>query len=223
MRTDLRYRVAVAGAEIRMLVLATVPDGSIGVDLASGAFVRAVHAAPADEVLSPLDVVGACLGAPLNPPDCARPEAVQLTAPPQRVGRLASRRAEHYLHALEHPPQGPLLGFSGLAAPYWTLEGDHPSLTVLNVEVGPQVRWTATGFECRFSWQGALHQYPLGDERLVRTLRRMETPRCGGRDLVRVVGFKPRRVLLVLAPPVDGYCVKQVAALLPGGRSAHRA
>ncbi len=40
MRTDVRYRVAVAGAELRMLVLAAGPSGCVGVDLDSGAFVR---------------------------------------------------------------------------------------------------------------------------------------------------------------------------------------
>ncbi|MGH9190343.1 MAG: hypothetical protein ACRD0Q_09990 [Acidimicrobiales bacterium] len=219
MRTDVRYRVEVTGAEIRLLVLAHTAVGCTGIDLASGAFVRAVHPAT-DEPLRTLDVVSAEIGEPLDPPEFAQPEAVQLASPPRKVGNLGIRRAERYLQAVQHPPQSPLLGFSGPAVPYWTRAGDRPSLSVLTAEVGPQVRWAASGFECRFSWQGQLHQLPLGDDALEATLRRLERPRCSGRELARLLGYRPRRLLVVLTPPIDGYCFKQVAALLPGGRHA---
>ena len=83
MRTEVRCRVAVAGAELRMLVLAPQPDGCVGVDLESGAFVRAIYPPHEGEPLEPFDVTTAPIGAPLDPPDTVRPEAVPLARAPE--------------------------------------------------------------------------------------------------------------------------------------------
>jgi len=218
MRTDVRFRVAVAGAELAMAVLAEEPDGCVAIDLESGAFVRAIHPPVADDA-SPaaLDVVTAEIAAPFDPPDAARPEAVHLTAAPTRSGRLTPRRAERYLTPLLHPPHGPLLGFAGVAVPYWTLSGDRPSVTLVTPAIGPEVRWGPAGYECRFAWQGTVLQLPLGDRRLAATLWRQGVDRCAGRELASYLGHRPRRLLVVLTPPSDGYCYKQVSALLPAG------
>jgi hypothetical protein len=198
-----------------MLVLAPQPDGCVGVDLDSGAFVRAIYAG-GDEVLEPFDVTSAPIGAPLDPPDSVRPEAVALATPPQRVGGLTARRAERYLQALRHPPQGPLLGFHGVSAPYWTLIGDRPSLALVEPSDGPLVLAGATGYECRFGWQGTVHQFPLADRRLAADLVRLRRRRASPRELTRLLGFRPGRLLVVVAGPSGGHCTKQVAALLPG-------
>jgi len=218
MRTDVRYRVAVVGAELAMAVLAEEPDGCVAVDLESGAFVRAIHPPlPRDASPAPFDVVTAEIASGLDPPDAARPEAVQLAAAPSRTGRLTRRRAERYLQALQHPPHGPLLGFSGVAVPYWTLSGDRPSVTLVEPAMGPQIRWGPAGYECRFAWQGTVHELPLGDRRLAASLWRQGVDRCAGRELTRHLGYRPQRLLVVLTPPADGYCYKQVSALLPAG------
>ena len=216
MRTDVRYRVAVAGAELAMAVLADEPDGCVAIDLESGAFVRAIHPpSPDDASPGALDVVMGEIAAPLAPPDASRPEAVQLTAPPIRTGRLTRQRAERYLAPLQHPPHGPLLGVPGVAVPYWTLSGDRPSVTLVEPAMGPQVRWGPGGYECRFAWRGTVHQLPLGDRGLAASLWRQGVDRCAGRELTRHLGFRPGHLLVVLTPPTDGYCYKQVSALLP--------
>jgi hypothetical protein len=216
MRTELRYRVAVAGAELRMLVLALQPDGCVGVDLDSGAFVRAIYRPGDDEPLEPFDVTTAPIGAPLDPPDTVRPEAVALATAPRRLGSLRPRRAERYLQALRHPPQGPLLGFPGVSVHYWTLVGDRPSLALVEPTDGPLVlAGAAGGYECRFGWQGAVHQLPLGDRRLAAELGRQRRRRSSPRELTRLLGYRPGRLLVVVAGPSGGHCTKQVAALLP--------
>lgn len=215
MRTEVRYRVAVAGAELRMLVLATQPDGCVGVDLDSGAFVRAIY--PGDgEPLDAFDVTTAPIGAPLDPPDTVRPEAVALARAPRRVGSLRPRRAERYLQALRHPPHGPLLGFTGVSVPYWTIVGDRPSLALVEPSDGPLVLATETGYDCRFGWQGAVHQFPLSDGRLIAELARLRRRRSSPRELTRLLGHRPGRLLVVVGGPSGGNCTKQVAALLPG-------
>ena len=216
MRTELRYRVAVSGAELRMLVLAPQPDGCVGIDLESGAFVRAIYAGGGDEPLEAFDVTSAPIGNPVDPPDTVRPEAVSLAAPPRRIGTLRPRRAERYLQALRHPPQGPLLGFQGVSVPYWTLSGDRPSLALVEPSEGPLVLASPTGYECRFGWQGTVHQFPLGDHRLGLELARLRRRRSSPRELTRLLGYRPGRLLVVVAGPSGGHCTKQVAALLPG-------
>jgi hypothetical protein len=218
MRTDLRYRVAVAGAELQLLVLAVVPDGCVGVDLDSGAFVRALYPDGGQPRLFPFDVATTAIGAPLDPPDAARPEAVVLESPPRRVGRLRPRRAERYLHALRHPPHRPLLGFQGVSVPYWTLSGDQPSLALVEPTDGPHVLGDGVGYTCRFGWDGAVHQLPLADEALVARLAELRRRRCSPRELSRLLGYAPGRLLLVVAGPNEGHCTKQVAALLPAAR-----
>jgi hypothetical protein len=215
------FRVEVAGAELRMLVLASQPDGCVGIDLESGAFVRAIfptgdYPNSSGEPLEPYDVTTAPIGEPLDPPDTVRPEAVALDSPPQRIGHLSPRRAERYLQALRHPAHGPLLGFAGVTVPYWTLVGDRPSLALVEPSEGPLVLAGPGGYECRFGWQGTVHQFPLGDRQLAQELYRLRRRRSSPRELTRILGFRPARLLVVVAGPTDGHCTKQVAALLPG-------
>src|SRR5205085_9513980 len=87
------YRVVVAGAELRLLVLAADVAGCVGVDLDSGAFVRASHP-PVEELRRPYDIVSAEIAGAIEPPDDARPEALELAEPPKPVGRLSPKRAE---------------------------------------------------------------------------------------------------------------------------------
>ena len=216
MRTDVRYRVAVAGAELRMLVLAAGPMACVGVDVDSGAFVRAAFPAPADEPLAPLDVVTAALGDPLDPPDPARPEAVQRSTPPRRTGRVNGKRAVRWLTPLHHPRNTPLLGFTGATVPYWTVEGDGPSLALVVPETSPKVVLGDWGYECVFGWQGNPHQFPLVDTTLTDVLPRLGRRYMSASELARVLGYKPGRLLVMLSEPRQGYCCKEVAALLPG-------
>lgn len=216
MRTEVRCRVAVAGAELRMMVLASEPDGCIGIDLDSGAFVRAIFPASAAEPLAAFDVTSAPIGEPLDPPDTVRPEAVVLAAPPQRIGTLPIRRAERYLQTLRHPAHGPLLGFQGVSVPYWTIAGDRPSLGLIEPSDGPLIVATVSGYDCRFGWQGVVHQIPLGDRRLGAELADRRVRRSSPRELGRLLGYHPGRLLLVVAGPAEGHCTKQVSALLPG-------
>src|SRR5207253_5106232 len=126
----LRRRTAVAGDHIDLLILADTVDELIGVDLETGAVVRA-QAPPGTPVLRPYDVVRTevALDEPGWTPHA--PEAVELAGAPKRIGRLAGRRAGRYLRPFLHPRNPHLLGFVGPAAPFWTLQGDRPSVAVV--------------------------------------------------------------------------------------------
>lgn len=213
----LNYRVVIPGSELRMLVLAADGRGCVGVDLESGAFVRASHPA-ASTIFAPFDVVSAEIAGAVEPPDAARPEALELTAAPEPVGSIPVRRAERLLAPLHHPHRLPLLGFASDAVPYWTLTGDSPSLALIELRTDPRVRWSEYGPECTFVWQDHLHELPLTDERLLSAIERHRLIRPTRGEVQRLLGYRPRRLLVMLTPPVEGYCHKTVAALLPSAK-----
>lgn len=215
--TGTPYRVVVPGAELRMLVLATDVKGCVGVDVDTGAFVRASHP-PVEQPAPPFTVVSARMAGTVEPPDAARPEALELGDAPAAVGRLSVKRAERLLAPLQHPPRLPLLGLAANAVPYWTLSGDRPSLALLELRNEPLIRWGAVGPECCFMWQGAAHELPLADRRVIDAFEARGLSRPMKGDVQRFLGYRPRRLLVMLTAPLDGYCHKAVAALLPSAR-----
>jgi hypothetical protein len=180
-----------------MLVLVPSPSECIGIDLSSGALVRAV--VPAGSGLMPYDVASAPMAEAGFPDELAPPETIELATPAKRVGRLTGRRAERYLRPLLHPRRTPLLGFSGPAVPYWSLCRDRPTVSIVEPRVGPDVWLSERGLRCRFAWHGHVHDLPL-DAR-PRSTSRLQ---AGG-----------LRLVVALGPPRDGYCYKSVAGILP--------
>lgn len=213
MATVLRQRVAEAGAHLDLLVLASEPNGSIGVDLESGAFVRARHPVPGGRVLRPFSVARGEL-APGDMFDAAQPELAELTGPPRPTARINPRKADRLLRPLLHPPRPPLLGLTGNAIPYWMLEGDRPSVTLVEPDdVG--VARAPGGYVCRFMWQSTFHEVFLRDRRLVAALESRKVQRCGGRQIHGLLGHAPDRLLIALTAPIQGYCYKAVMGVLP--------
>ena len=213
MATVLRQRVAEAGAQLDLLVLASEPNGSIGVDLASGAFVRARHPATAGRVLRPFSVASGQL-APGDMFDAAQPELAELNGPLRPSARLHPRKAERWLRPLLHPPRPPLLGLTGNAIPYWTLEGDRPSVSLVEPEqVG--VARAPGGYVCRFMWEHTFHELFLRDRRLLAALESRRVQSCGERQVRNLLGYSPDRLLVALTAPIQGYCYKAVMGVLP--------
>jgi hypothetical protein len=205
------------GVTLDLCVLAAGAPELVGVDLASGAFVRCPRIGGP---WRPFDVVRIRLaaGEPLWSPHA--PESVEPdTTPPQRVGRLAGRRAERLLRPLLDPPGDHLLGFAGPAVPFWTLAGDRPSLALVTPEGGPAVRTAGPGqrgYRCVFRWRGRDHVLPLADLRLARLLDDRGQWRAAGAALASLLGFRPTRVVVGLGPPRGGHCYKVAFGLLPG-------
>jgi len=189
-------------------VLAADVDQCAAVDLVSGALVRAWSPSPIPDDLEPYDIVGATLDDTVDLlPDPSQPEAVPLSEPPERIGRLTGRRVERYLRALVHPPGQPLLAIHGPAIPFWQRTADYPSIAVVEPE-GPAVfRRREGSMSCMFRWRGVPVELPCVDRRMMHGLTAV------GRT--RVDSVKGERLLVALAPPVDGHCHKVVSALLP--------
>ena len=213
-QTSPSYRLVVPGAELRMLVLAAESRGCVGVDIDSGAFVWASHA-PTPRLPGPFAVVSGEIAGALEPPDPARPEALELTGAPRLVGRMSLRRAERLLAPLRHPPRLPLLGLGANAVPYWTLNGQGPSLALIELRQNPRLRWGQAGLECHFVWEGTPHELPVVNRTLVHHVEASGLFPASRGDVERLLGYRPRRLLVMLTAPQDGYCHKAVGAILP--------
>lgn len=215
-----RERVLIeGGAELRVLVLACTRDDTTAVDLASGALLRLRVAWPDDHEpdLAPFDVVEATLAEDPERDDLAQPEAVAAAGLPRQIGTLRGRRVKRMLEELAAPPDGPLLGFPGPAAPYWEFRGSRPSAALLEPTLGPQlIRRTDDGSTwVRFGWERDDVWLPVEDHRASRALDAARRERLSGKALATALGFRPQYLLASLSRPREGHCYKVVTAVLP--------
>jgi hypothetical protein len=184
------------------LVLSVGGGALAAVDLSTGGLVRAPL--PTDCWLSPYDLASATV-TDVDDPDPAHPEAVDLLGPVEVTGQIRGRRVERYVRPLLHPMDEPLLGLISIAAPYWTLCGDRPSVAV--VDPGSPIEIVRHGrrLHCFVSWQDHLLDLPIVDRRVAVSMARR------GQEAIRI----RRRFVVALTPPYEGNCYKVVAGLLP--------
>jgi hypothetical protein len=202
-------RIDTPGTILELLVVATDRDSCAGIDLASGALVRAWSPSPLDPKLRPFDVVSATLDADSSDLvlDPSQPEAVATSGPPEHIGRLTGRRAERYLRRLVHPKGLPLLGIHGPAVPFWERSRAHPSIALVEPEGGALMTRRGAWLACLFGWRGVQVELPLMDRRVAAAMAR------SGRTVMG--SAKGDRLVVALTPPVDGHCHKVVAGVLP--------
>jgi hypothetical protein len=211
-------RLDLAGAVLRLLVLAERPNEYLAVDVDSGAFVRAHGRTDADT--GPrhiLDVIKVELADNEHASDLSQPEAVTMAGPARPARRVRRGRVKRYLRALVAPKGEPLLGFPASAAPYWTLNGTRPSLALIAPDDGVLVtkRQPDETLWARFHWDGSQHHLPVDDARLSEAFADKERIRLSGRALAHALGHRPHYLLVALAPPRNGHCYKTLVAVLP--------
>jgi hypothetical protein len=193
-----RRRSSVPGTTLELLVLSPGIDGCIGVDMQSGALVRAAY--PPSLIEDPptfmpglFDILAASIADPEDDLEPTLPESVELAELPRPIGRLSRRKADRLLRPLVHPPREPLLGIPGPAVAFWELRGNRPTVAVVEPEQPPAVVRRPQGNRCRFLWRGMGQDLPL----------------------VAPPASPARRLLVALTPPVQGRCYKVVAGFLP--------
>lgn len=204
---DLPRVPVAAGTTLNLLVVASDDLQCAGVDLESGALVRAWSPEPAEHRLRQFDVVDVTLAGDIDAvPDPAQPEALGLTGPPVPTHRMTGRRCERLLRPLLHPKGRPLLGITASVVPFWQRSGDHPSIALVEPD-GPISFWRDGPYlACRFIWQGHERELPCLDRALAAMMDR------SGRT--RLTALKGDRLVVALTPPIDGRCHKVVEALL---------
>lgn len=202
----------------RCMVLASGPEDTTAVELATGAVVRLrVHAQLDQPELSPFDVIEAKWAADPERDDLAHPEALSLEGTPVAVGRLRKRKARRVLKGLVAPPEQHLLGFPGSARLYWEFHGMRPSVAVVVPTRGPLLfkRRVDDTVWARFGWPRSDNWIPVEDRRAIGALWASRRDRLSGKDLAGALGFRPHYLVVTLTRPRDGHCYKTVAALLP--------
>jgi hypothetical protein len=211
-------RLDLAGAELRLLVLAERPDEYLAVDVDSGAFVRAHGTTETDTGPSHiLDVIKVELADNEHASDLSQPEAVTMAGPARPARRVRRGRVKRYLRALVAPKGEPLLGFPASATPYWTLNGTRPSLALITPDDGLTVtrRQPDDTLWARFQWDAGLYHLPVDDARLSTAFADGRRVRLAGRALSHTLGHRPHYLLVALAPPRNGHCYKTLVAVLP--------
>ena len=203
-----RCQEAQPGRELHVMVLATEEQCCAGIDLGSGALVRAWTPVPVDSRLRPYDVVAGTLDTDADiVPDPAQPEAVVVSGPLEPFGRMSGRRAERYLRPLLHPRGQHLLGVPGPDVLFWERTGDHPSIALVEPETPTVIVRRRRSMWSRFGWRGLRMELPLVDRWVAAAMVR------GGQS--RLVAAAGERLVVALTPPIDGRCYKVVAAVLP--------
>ncbi|HTT91971.1 MAG TPA: hypothetical protein VMF65_20620 [Acidimicrobiales bacterium] len=196
------------GTTLRLMVVSTGNRHCGGIDLASGALVRAWTAYLVDQRLRPYDVVDVTVASdPDLLPDPSEPDAIVIGGPPKLSGRLKGRPAGRLIRPLLHPERAPLLGSYGATVPFWERSPDHPSVALARPK-GPLVVTIEEGrLWCHFVWGGRPHVLACDDPRLAASLHR------SGRTFAQM---RPGAYIVVaLTPPVDGHCYKVVEAVVP--------
>ena len=216
--STVRTRTAEPGATVTLLILASGRHGGIGVDLDSGALVRARYRRPLTAPVRPFDVSTSIVSDGQDEPDPTRPEALVLEGPLERAGRMSGRSARRILRQLVQPPGKHLLGVPGPAVPFWTMTAaTRPSVVLVQPEKGPTVALVpgdATP-HCRFRWGGHDLDLPLQDRRLETWMTRAGQIRLVGPGLAQAIGGPPAYLVVALTPPCGGHCYKVIAGSLP--------
>jgi hypothetical protein len=197
---------------------------TIGVDLASTAFVRLHHPEPRSHASAPRfgDVAVGRVDAAnedrsFNDPVpglVTAPDSVHLGASMKTVGRMRNRQLDRLLSPLQLPAGSPLFGCEGPAIPMWALAST-PSVSLVEPEDDISIVTGRAGVVARFRWRGYTYELPIDDRRLLARLDWLPEQPVKGRSLAELIGFFPSRALLALGEPQQGYCYKSVAALLP--------
>ncbi len=202
---------------MHVLVLAPSPTRTLGVDLASGAFVRMDHPAPRGERVKTapreFDVAVARVGTRPENETAIHRESVVLDQPLSTVGRMSKRKVERILRPLQHVPGSSLLGCEGPAVPMWDLE-TLPGVAIVRPEGDMFIDVNENGVWAMFNWKRHTHRVRVEDRRLFSRLDWFPETPVAANKLGPALGFVPRRLVLSFTDPVNGYCYKAVSALL---------
>lgn len=205
---------AASSVDLEVLVLAGGRRSCVGVDLATGAFVRTHQQVPQPEFLAPFTVAAARRSPRvLDRPE--QPEAVALSTALEPLGELRGWRADRILRPLQLPRDRHILGMQGPSVPCWTLDRSRPSVALVALDSEVIVSVTERGVRASFAWNGYRIDAPLEDPAVLGRLDWFPERILRGRRLIDIVGFRPERLVMALSRPQNGHCYRVVASLLP--------
>jgi hypothetical protein len=199
--------------------LAQTPDEWIGVDLGSGAFVRAPGGVVGpDESGSRIVAVEFTLAAPSGPPDPSRPELLEPAADPIVIGTPKPRAVRRFLGRLATPETNgaTILGTRGPSIAFVDLDGTAASVQLLAIpakrlELGVSAAQVPV---CSIPWGGTTQWTKVADEDAARAALASAPRSLRGPQITAAMGFRPNFVLIGLGRVTEGHVPKLVLALL---------
>ena len=218
MRADVRFRVAVAGAELRDVGAGLT---TVGMRRASTS-IRARSSGPRSPRRST---------SPSRPSTWWRARWATPSTPPTRPGRRrcssaacpagSGRAGAQAGRAVAHAPPPPAPGARCWASPAPASPTGPSSATARRWPWWCPARRSRsasapTATSASSAGRAPPTSTPWSTPSSSTTLHRLERRHMGAHDMARVLGYRPGRILVVLSEPHDGYCWKEVAALLPG-------
>jgi hypothetical protein len=201
--------------ELDILVLAAGRRSCIGVHLGTGALVRTHQPRATGDQLLPFDTARA-LVSKSQFERLDQPEALEIATPLTWSGSMYGWRVDRILRSVMHPLNQPLLGSVSSTLPFWTIKGDRPSVSLVSIASSSlSITVDGRGVRCRFPWNNGFIDLPLEDRSVLSRLDWLPSSPLQGSTLTRAIGFRPARAIVALSRPVNGYCHKVIAGLLP--------
>ncbi len=202
-----------AAEEMELLVLASGRRSTVGVDLASGTLLRTHHPVVPQRI-EQFSVVSATVSHwQQQRPE--QPEALDFLHPPTQTGRMVGWKADRFVRPLIHPSGHYLLGSQGPSVPCWMLDGDRPSVSIVEPETPLTIIVSQRGVRARFGWNKHWVEAPVEDAQVLSQLDWLPKNPLSGRALTSALGFRPDRMVMAWSRPKSGHCYRVIAGLLP--------
>jgi hypothetical protein len=199
-------------------MLATRAGECLGIDLASGAFVRVVgmdaHLAPRPGAYRAAEIT---IGRNNDPFDPTRPELVVASGATRMLGEVTGRRVRRLFSELEARDHlgATVVSSRGPSIAYVDLDGTTPSVAMIRAKTA-ELEVTTAGEQVMLgvTFGGVRQRLPVVDERVVHVSERAAPRPLTGARLVRELGYEPSHVLVGLDDVRDGHVRKVVFSLL---------
>jgi hypothetical protein len=204
------------------LVLTAHAGECLGVDLASGAYVRVVgmdpHLAPRPGAYRVAEIT---IGQNNDPFDPTRPELVVASGASRTLREVTGRRVRRLFAELEARNHlgATVVSSRGPSIAYVDLDGTTPSVAMIRAKTAElEVSTTGDATMLGVTFGGVRQRLPVVDQRVVDVASRAAPRPLTGARLVRELGYEPSHVLVGLDEVRDGHVRKVVFSLLARAR-----
>jgi len=199
-------------------MLAAHAGECLGIDLASGAFVRVVGMDP-HLALRPgaYRVAEITIGQNNDPFDPTRPELVVASEAARMLGEVTGRRVRHLFAELEARNYlgATVVSSRGPSIAYVDLDGTTPSIAMIRAKTAElEVTRAGEATMLGVTFGGVRQHLPVVDQRVVQVASRAARRPLTGAGLVRELGYEPSHVLVGLDDVRDGHVRKVIFSLL---------
>jgi|GEM_PF-6013682 hypothetical protein len=128
--------------------------------------------------------------------------------------KLPNGKAKKLIAQYLAPQNNPLFGLRGQSIKFNTMSGNYPTIAIVEPNKGPFILSTSPIY-LRFSLGVTTEVLMLANEYLTNLFNSQKIKQWNLKVLSLKLGFKPKRLLVILDRPFEGYCTKIVVGFLP--------